>query len=79
MKLTFALPDGMRAGIVPTHGLGDLPVERLGIQRLTPAKDVPVVIYVPNTQALNRVLARFGAVETSRKEVHDGHGNRLSS
>jgi len=66
MKLTFALPDGMRAGIVPTHGLGDLPVERLGIQRLTPDKDVAVVFYVPNTQAFNRVLARFGAVETSR-------------
>jgi len=64
MELTFALPDGMRAGIVPTHGLGDLPVERLGIQRLTLAKDVPVVFYVPNTQALDRVMARFGALET---------------
>ncbi len=78
MKLTFALPDGLRAGLVPTHRLGR-PVERPGIQRLTPAKDVTVVFYVPHIQALNQVLARFGAVETSRKETRDGHGNRLSS
>ncbi len=60
MELTFTLPNGTRAGIVPTHGLGDLTVKQLGMERLTPAKDVSVVFYVPNKNTLDRVIARFG-------------------
>jgi hypothetical protein len=60
MQLTFALPNGMRAGIVPTHGLKDLTVKQLEMKCLTPAKGVSVVFYVPNQQALDRVRTRFG-------------------
>ncbi len=63
MELTFALPDGTRAGIVPTHGLGDLTVAQLGLECLAPAKDVAVVFYVPDKQALDRVRARFGLTD----------------
>ena len=37
MQLTFTLPNGTRAGIVPTHGLGELTVEQLGLECLAPA------------------------------------------
>ena len=60
MELTFTLPNGTRAGIVPTHGLGDLTVEQLGLKCLAPAQDVSVLFYVPNKQALDRVRTRFG-------------------
>ena len=63
MELTFTLPNGTRAGIVPTHGLGDHTVEQLGLECLAPAKDVSVVFYVPNKQVLDRVRARFGLAE----------------
>jgi hypothetical protein len=68
MELTFTLPDGTRAGIVPTHGLKDLTVKQLGLEclapaKLAPAKDVSVVFHVPNLQALDRVRARFGLTE----------------
>ena len=63
MKLTFTLPNGMRVGIVPTHDLGDLTVEQLGLECLAPAKEASVVFYVPNRQALDRVSARFGLTE----------------
>ena len=63
MELTFALPDGTRAGIAPTHGLKDLTVKQLEMECLAPAKDVSVVFYVPNKQALDRVRARFGLTE----------------
>lgn len=62
MELTFTLPDGIRAGIVPTHDLGDLTVKELELECLAPAKDVSVVFYIPNKQALDRVRARFGLV-----------------
>jgi len=60
MELTFTLQNGTRAGIVPTRELRDLSVEQLGLECLAPAKDVAVVFYVPNQQALDRVRARFG-------------------
>ena len=63
MQLTFTLPNGARAGIVPTHGLRELTVEQLGLECLAPAKDVSVVFHVPNQQALDRVRARFGLTE----------------
>ena len=63
MHLTFTLPNGTRAGIVPTQGLGDLTVEQLGLECLAPAKEVSVVFYVPNQQALDRVRTRFGLTE----------------
>ena len=63
MELTFALPDGTRAGVVPTHGLKDLTVKQLAMECLAPAKDAAVVFYVPNKQALDRVRARFGLTE----------------
>ena len=63
MELTFALPDGTRAGIVPTQDLRDHTVEQLGMECLAPAKDVAVVFYVPNKRALDRVRARFGLAE----------------
>lgn len=63
MELTFTLPNGTRAGIMPTHSLGGLTVEQLGMKCLAPAKDVSVVFYVPNKQALDRVMTRFGLTE----------------
>jgi len=63
MELTFTLPNGTRAGIVPTHGLKDLTVEQLGMECLAPAKNVSVVFYVPDQQALDRVRTRFGLTE----------------
>ena len=63
MELTFALPDGTRAGIVPTHSLKDLTVRQLEMECLAPAEDVSVLFYVPNKQALDRVRARFGLTE----------------
>ncbi len=63
MELTFTLPNGTRAGIVPTHGLKDLTVKQLGMECLAPAKEAAVVFYVPDQQALDRVRARFGLTE----------------
>ena len=63
MALTFTLPKGTRAGIVPTQGLGNLPVEQLGLEWLAQAKNISVVFYVPNEQALNRVGTGFGLRE----------------
>jgi hypothetical protein len=63
MQLTFTLPNGTRAGIVPTQELGDLTVKQLGLECLAPAKDVSVVFHVPNQLALDRVRARFGLAE----------------
>ena len=63
MELTFALPDGTWAGIVPTHNLKDLTVKQLEMECLPPAKDVSVLFYVPKKQALDRVRTRFGLTE----------------
>ena len=60
MKLAFTLADGTQAGIVPIRDLRALTVEQLGMECLTPAKDVSVVFYVPNKAALDRIRARFG-------------------
>ncbi len=61
MNVTFRLGDGTRAGIVPTRGLRDLTVKQQGLEWVAPASDVPVVFYVRNQEALDRVLARFGS------------------
>jgi hypothetical protein len=58
--LTFTLSDGTHIGIVPTQDLRDLTVKQLGMECLTPAQDVSVVFYVPNKQALDRVMRRLG-------------------
>ncbi len=63
MELTFTLQDGTRAGIVPTQGLRDLTVAQLGLECLAPVKDVSVVFYVPDKQALDRVRTRFGLTD----------------
>jgi hypothetical protein len=63
MMLTFALPDGTLAGIVPTHELWDHTLEQLGLTCLAPSKDASVVFYVPDWDALNRIRARFGLKE----------------
>ena len=63
VELTIALANGTHAGIVPTHGLGDLTVEELGLECIVPAEDVSVLFYVSNKQALDRVRARFGPTE----------------
>jgi len=63
MELTFTLPNGTRAGIVPTHSLKGLTGKQLEMECLAPAKDVAVVFYVPNKQALDRVRARFSLTD----------------
>lgn len=63
MELTFTLQDGTRAGIMPTQELRNLTVGQLGLECLSPAKDVSVVFHVPNRQALDRVRTRFGLME----------------
>ena len=62
MTMTFTLADGTRAGIVPTRDLRVLTAKELGVECAAPAMKVPVLFYVPNQQALDRVLARFGAL-----------------
>jgi hypothetical protein len=61
--LTFTLPDGTPAGIVPTRELESLTVEQLGLKCLAPAKDASLVFYVTNREALNRVRTRFGLTD----------------
>ncbi len=63
MELTFTLPDGTRAGIVPTRDLQDLTVKQLGMECLTPGKEVSVVFYVSSRKSLGRILERFGSVK----------------
>ena len=62
MTMTFTLADGTRAGIVPTRDLRALAEQRLGVEWTAPAAKVPVLFYVRNQQALDRVLDRFGAI-----------------
>lgn len=70
MTMTFRLADGTRAGIVPTRDLRALTVKQHGVEWAAPATKVPVLFYVSNQQALDRVLARFGALSNPG----DGHG-----
>jgi hypothetical protein len=63
MELTFTLSNGTRAGIMLTQELQDLTIEQLALECLAPAKDVAIVFYVPNKQALDRVRTRFGLTE----------------
>jgi hypothetical protein len=60
MELTFTLPDGTRAGLLPTRDLRSLTTEELGVECLAPAEKVSVVFHVATKQALNRVRERFG-------------------
>jgi hypothetical protein len=63
MKVTFRLADGTRAGIVPTRDLRELAEQELGVEWTAPSAKVPVVFWVRNQQALDRVLDRFGAID----------------
>jgi hypothetical protein len=60
MKWEFTLANGARAGIAPIGALRALTARQLGLECLPPAKDVPVVFYVSNQAALDRIRARFG-------------------
>jgi hypothetical protein len=58
MNMTFALADGTCAGLIFPDGL---PKEALGKgDAPCSEKDVSVVFYVANKQALGRVMRRFG-------------------
>ena len=69
MSVTFRLADGTRAGIVPTRDLRARAVKQHGLEWVGPGADVPVVFYVRNQAALDRVFARFGAPN------HAGNGS----
>ena len=60
MILSFKMPDGTQAGIVPTQGLTELTVEQLGLKCLEVARNASVVFYVPDQPALDRIRTRFG-------------------
>jgi len=60
MELTFTLPDGTRAGLLPAGELKDLTLDQLGMRCLTPARRASVVFHVADRAALERVRARFG-------------------
>ena len=60
MPMTFRLADGTRVGIAPIGNLRALTAKQLGMECLTPARDVVVVFYVSNKAALDRIRARFG-------------------
>ena len=62
MNVTFRLADGTRAGIVPSRDLRELTRRRLGVEWTAPGGKIPVVFHVRDQQALDRVIARFGAV-----------------
>ena len=66
MKVTFKLPDGTPAGIVPTRELRLQAEQEWGVDWTSPAAKVPVVFWVRNQQALDRVLDRFGAIDRAR-------------
>lgn len=66
MELTFTLPNGTRAGIVPTAGRGDRTGQQPGLARLAPAQDAAVVFYAPNKEAVDRILARFAEKGAAR-------------
>jgi hypothetical protein len=63
MKVTFKMTDGTRAGIVPSRTLRERAEHELGVEWTTPSAKVPVVFWVRNQQALDRVLDRFGAID----------------
>lgn len=60
MELTFALPNGTRAGVKPSRDARDLAVEKRCIEQSAATKDVAVIFHVPTTQALDRVMERYG-------------------
>jgi hypothetical protein len=62
MELTFTLPDGTRAGIVPTGDLRHVSISELGVECLAPAEKVSVVFHVGTRKALDRVRSRFGSM-----------------
>lgn len=60
MNVTFRLADGTPAGIVPTRELRELARQQFGVE-WTAGRKLPVVFHVRDQQALDRVIARFGA------------------
>lgn len=63
MELTFALSNGTCAGLVMPQALSEHPAGQAITPCSGPDKDLPVVFYVSNKLALDRVMARFGALE----------------
>jgi hypothetical protein len=63
MMLSFTLPNGTRAGIVPTSELQRASIEQLGLRCLPPTNSAPIVFYVSNREALDRLKAKFGLME----------------
>jgi hypothetical protein len=61
MELTFALENGMRAGVRPTEDVRDAVAERRCIEESAPDQDLAVIFHVRNKQAVDRVMERFGA------------------
>jgi hypothetical protein len=59
MELTFALENGMRAGVRPTEDVRDAVVERRCIEQSAPEQDIAVIFHVRNKQAVDRVMERF--------------------
>jgi hypothetical protein len=62
MELTFALTNGTCAGVTLPAGTSDPGRVTVGRPCATSDKDVPVIFHVQNREALERVVARFGAV-----------------
>ena len=63
MELTFALENGMRAAVHPSEEAWSNVVERRCIEESLTEHDVAVIFHVPNRQALDRVMERFGPPE----------------
>ena len=61
MELTFSLRNGTRAGVMPGSEVRDLAVQRPCIERSASGQDIAIIFYVPNEQALDRMMDRFGA------------------
>jgi hypothetical protein len=61
MERTFLLPNGVQAAVTTTEPPSHSPTVRFG-------KDVPVLFYVSNAEAINKVLCRFGALTNEERE-----------
>ncbi len=62
MKVTFKMTDGTRAGIVPSRDWRERAELEVGVEWTAPAAKAPVVFWVRNQEALDRVLDRFGSI-----------------
>jgi hypothetical protein len=61
MERTFLLPNGVQAGVTTTEPPSHSPIVRFG-------KDVPVLFYASNAEALNRVICHFGELTKEERE-----------